>query len=383
MNHPINKILYVDDEKENLDGFKYTFRKEYMIYLAQSAIEGLNILEDDPNIQVVITDQRMPGMSGVEFLENIISKYPESIRILLTGYSDLDATIQAINKGKIYQYISKPWKRDNLKIILDKAIEVYNLKKENQLLVQNLQAKNQELQKAKEKAEESDKLKTAFLANLSHEIRTPLTAINGLSYLMTSREFNVEDRYKYNEMIQESTNDLLMTMDDIIEFSKIETKQIEVFKNSFSVYSFLNNLYTLFQGQTIRKKKQDIQFVVKEPEDKNLMISTDEIKLKTILKKFLYNAFKFTEKGYVELGYDILENRNIKIYVKDTGIGIAQEDSGKIFERFIKVQSDEALYRGNGLGLSIAKGYADLLNLNISLESEIGIGSTFFIEIDV
>ncbi len=128
------KILYVDDEKGNCDYFKSAFRREYSILTALSGKEALMILQDNPEICMIITDQRMPEMSGVEFLERSLQITPDAIRILVTGYSDMKAVIDAINKGQIYHYISKPWSYDEMKIIINKALEAYRLRVENRTL---------------------------------------------------------------------------------------------------------------------------------------------------------------------------------------------------------------------------------------------------------
>lgn len=140
-------ILYVDDELNNLTSFKATFRSIYTIFTAPSADEGFKILEEKSSeISIIITDQRMPGMTGVEFLTSIIPKYPDPIRILLTGYSDIQAVIDAINRGQVYQYISKPWDEQHLKIIIEKAHEVYALRQENKELIKSLLRANEQLE---------------------------------------------------------------------------------------------------------------------------------------------------------------------------------------------------------------------------------------------
>jgi len=139
------RILYIDDERNNLTAFKATFRPYFKIFTAESAEEGRKILEAE-KVEIIITDQRMPVMTGVEFLSSIIETYPDPIRILLTGYSDLQAVIDAVNKGHIYQYISKPWEEQHLKIIIEKAYEVYRLKMENKELVKSLLRANQQLE---------------------------------------------------------------------------------------------------------------------------------------------------------------------------------------------------------------------------------------------
>jgi len=138
-------VLYVDDELENLHAFKAAFRRIYNVYIAESANEGRKILNEN-TIEIILTDQRMPEMTGVEFLASIITTYPDPIRILITGYSDINAVIDAVNKGQIYKYISKPWDYDYLKTIIDQSFEVYTLRKENKKLTAELLKVNGQLE---------------------------------------------------------------------------------------------------------------------------------------------------------------------------------------------------------------------------------------------
>jgi len=138
-------ILYVDDEQDNLTVFNSAFRRDYDVYLAKSGVEGLEILKKH-QIQLIITDQRMPEMTGIQFLERIIPEYPDCIRMILTGFSDIEAIIQAINTGRVYRYITKPWSREELKINIDKALETYHLREQNRQLIEDLKQANQTLE---------------------------------------------------------------------------------------------------------------------------------------------------------------------------------------------------------------------------------------------
>jgi len=131
-------VLYVDDEINNLNSFKAAFRRDFEIFTAISAKEGRKIL-DSNEIGVIITDQRMPGMTGIEFLESILPIYPDKIRILLTGFSDINAVMDAINRGQVYKYLVKPWQNDELKVYIENALEIYHLRKENKELARKLE----------------------------------------------------------------------------------------------------------------------------------------------------------------------------------------------------------------------------------------------------
>ena len=130
-------VLYVDDEVDNLNAFKAVYRRDFNVFIVESAAEGTKILENN-EIEVILTDQRMPEMTGVEFLESILDEFPESMRILVTGYTDVGAVIDAINKGQVYRYVSKPWDNDDLRNIITQSAEVYRLRKEKRVLTEDL-----------------------------------------------------------------------------------------------------------------------------------------------------------------------------------------------------------------------------------------------------
>lgn len=138
-------VLYVDDEVNNLNSFKAVFRRDFYVFTAISGEEGQKILREN-KIQVIITDQRMPEMTGVEFLESIIPEFPEPMRILLTGYTDIQAVIDAINKGQIYYYLNKPWDEQQLSVVIKNAHEIYRLRSENQRLMDELERTNRQLE---------------------------------------------------------------------------------------------------------------------------------------------------------------------------------------------------------------------------------------------
>jgi response regulator RpfG family c-di-GMP phosphodiesterase len=138
-------ILYVDDEENNLVSFKATFRLKYNVMIASSADAAMKIL-DMKHVEIIITDQRMPNMTGIEFLEKVLEKYPDPIRILLTGYADMNAVIDAVNKGKIYHYLSKPWSEEELEETIIKAYEVFLANKEIREMNAKLATSNDQLE---------------------------------------------------------------------------------------------------------------------------------------------------------------------------------------------------------------------------------------------
>ena len=145
MSDTLINVLYIDDEIHNLNAFRAGFRRLFNIFLAESAAEGRKILERE-NIHVLLTDQRMPVMTGIEFLESILEEFPEPIRILMTGFADINAVIDAINKGKVYKYIQKPWMEDDLRIHIEKAYDIYSLRKEKRDLTQKILETNKKIE---------------------------------------------------------------------------------------------------------------------------------------------------------------------------------------------------------------------------------------------
>ncbi len=378
-------ILYVDDEHPNLDGIRYALRKEYSIYVAESAEEGMKILDEGIPVKVVIADHRMPKITGVEFLEQVELKYPDVIRILLTGYGDLDTIIQAVNRAKIYHFMSKPWKIDELRLMLSNALEVVHLRESNRKLIDDLKTSNTELIIARDKAQESDRLKTAFLSNLSHEIRTPLNAILGFTQLMRSDEIKNELRNEYAEIIQSNSYELLHQIDDLLVLSNLDAGGLKINLTETEVSKILSEVFHTFQKSDYLKQKPGLDFIYKELENKQAKLHTDPVRIRQILGNLIDNAFKFTDKGVIELGCIFEKNEYtqcIRFYVKDSGIGIPTSKFSEIFDKFIKnSDTTDRLYRGSGLGLTISKRLAELLNGTITLESEPGKGSVFYLSI--
>lgn len=236
-----------------------------------------------------------------------------------------------------------------------------------------------ELIKALEKAEESDRLKTAFLQNMSHEIRTPMNAIMGFSELLVSNFDNKIKLRKFSDIIAQRSNDLLNIINDVLDIAKIESGQITVNNEECSLKELFTELEVFFKEYQIRLGKQEIEFCLHAScESDDCIIITDKVKLKQIFINLIINAFKFTDKGRIEGGCKFDRNSNFIFYVSDTGIGIPEDKQQIIFDRFTQAhQGTKANLGGTGLGLSIVKGLIGLLGGEIFLESTCGNGSTF------
>jgi PAS domain S-box-containing protein len=235
------------------------------------------------------------------------------------------------------------------------------------------------LVKAKEKAEESDRLKTAFLQNISHEIRTPMNAIVGFSGFLNDPGLLPEKRKHFTEMIVQSSNQLLSIITDIISIATIEAGQGKIYEMEITLNSTLKLLYAQFIGRA-QKKGVILRFETSLPDNED-RIKSDETKLGSILSNLIGNALKFTKKGCVNFGYYV-KDTHLEFYVEDTGIGIPSEMHDEIFKRFRQVETTASRqYGGTGLGLSISKSYVELLGGKMWLTSEPGKGSAFYFTI--
>lgn len=232
---------------------------------------------------------------------------------------------------------------------------------------------------AKNKAEEASRLKTEFLHNVSHEVRTPMNGIIGFSQLLGKDNLSNEQRFKYIDIVKQSSNQLLNIIDDILEISRLETNQAKVNLESFDLNALLREIYLVSEIQA-KKIQIDFSLDVKSINEE-LFILTDKTKFSSIINNLVGNAFKFTNIGFVKLGYSI-KNDQIELYISDSGVGIAKEKIRTIFGRFEQEEKELSLKAGGlGLGLPISLANAKLLNGNLTVESEKGVGSTFYLKI--
>ncbi|MCX6285685.1 MAG: response regulator [Bacteroidetes bacterium] len=237
-----------------------------------------------------------------------------------------------------------------------------------------------ELLKAKNKAEESDRLKSVFLANMSHEIRTPMNAIVGFAGMLSDPELSEDDRNRFSGIIQSRSDDLMHIINDLLEISRIESGNATFVKQKVFLNSVLDEMEEVFRQKLERSNKTNIRLVAEKAMfDTDSNIVTDGLILRQVLSNLIDNAVKYTESGSVRFGYNTPVNGTITFYVADTGIGISQENHHVIFEHFRQAESqDQQKYGGTGLGLSICKGSLALLGGEIWVESSPGNGSTFF-----
>ena len=334
-------VLCVDDEKDNLDMLSRLLDKKYKVFTALSAENALDTLETEKNISLIISDQKMPDMTGVELLKKSIQTHPDTVRILLTGYSEMDAIIQAVNEGHIYHYVNKPWEPPELDNIIKKSLIQFELKQE-------LKAQNAKLKKALSEVKTLDKLKTDFMMLINHELKTPITNIlNFCKLLETSNVDN--DRMSYIAHIEEAGWQLNKLTDETLLFIKAEAGFLKLEKTIFSTQQVLSEALELLandiadRGQKFEKDVDDIK------------VEADRKLFTNILKHLIHNSIKFSPENS-PIGISIKQNKNkISFTVSNTGPAIPEDVLEKIMSPFTLFENSLNHSRGFGLGLSLCQ----------------------------
>ena len=350
------KILYVDDEVNNLLAFSATFRRTYQIYTAPSAAEGLKILTDT-KVHVIIADQRMPNSTGVEFFDIVRLSHPDPIRILLTGYSDVEAIIDAINKGQIFRYIKKPWDELELQTTIKNAVEVFNTKLQLKNKIAELERVNDELNR--------------FVYSTSHDLRSPLSSVMGVLNL-AKMEGSVVDPNGYMGMIESCVKKMDFFILKVIEYYK----SIRV-EDKFEVVDFDSLIEDCID--MCRMQNPNIRFEVKINQELDFRI--DSFRLSVILNNLISNAVKYQRPDEpnpkVKLQVDVYENK-ADILIEDNGVGIIDDHLNNIFQMFFR---SNFTVSGLGIGLYIVKEALSRLNGEITVHSEFGVGTSFRLSI--
>lgn len=346
-------VLYIDDEDNNLKSFRASLRKDFKIFTAIDAEEGLRIAKEE-EVHVVIADQRMPGMTGTEFFEQLVKINPDPIRILLTGYSDIASVIDAINKGEVYRFIDKPWNIEQIKNSIKNAADIYFMRSE-------LKEKSVKLQKLHSEMNQ-------FVYSLSHELRGPLMSISGISKL-AKLEIGDPNALEYFEMIDTATgklDDFIYKMLDFYRSTKIDHKITQIhFQDIVSQ-----------QMEAYREKFDLSHFHVDVQVNQQVPFFSDEAKIRVILNNLFSNAVQFQKdqggQKWISLTIDVIEEDAI-ITVEDNGIGIEERYREEVFNLFARATQKNV---GTGLGLYMVKEAVEQMGGKINLESQLDEGTT-------
>ncbi len=349
-------VLCVDDEKDNVDALERLFRKKYSVLKATSGKEALELLKEY-SVSLIISDQRMPQMTGVEFLNKSLKTHPDAMRILLTGYTDIESVIAAINSGQVYRYINKPWDPVDLQNTVDTALERYEMRHE-------LKEKNEALKTALAELKVLDESKSNFMLLINHELKTPLTGM--LSYLQLLEESKLsDDQTLYVDRIRKSADRLNDLIHDSLELVSAETGLTKVKRKKWGVEKIVENVTSQFKMAAADK---GMDFAT---EVAGSQISADQEILTNVLSRLIDNAIKFGD-----------ENTKIEVKAESRGgqVHFAIRNHGKkildkkMIQKILQPFSlDENIMnhsKGTGLGLSVCQALLKIHDSYLDIQSE-------------
>jgi signal transduction histidine kinase len=375
-------LLVVDDEPDLVQSVKDLLRFEYRVLGATRASEGLRIMSVE-NVQIVMSDQRMPEMTGVEFLSSLKQSHPDTVRLLFTAYADLTAVIDAINEGNVYRYISKPWAPDELRTVLRQALEYQTLQSERKQLLDEVRQKNAALEAANAELRRANDLKRAFIRVASHELRTPLTLVQGFAELCARSTEGPAVIHDWLMQIRQAGARLNDRVDQMVQLLLAERFERPLRPRPTDLAALLRSTaqevrsFVALRGQRLELSVPDsLGSADVEPD-----------KLHDAVVQLLMNAIKFTpDSGTIRISAE-RRSGEIQIEVSDTGLGIDAETQARIFEPFFtrldvthhSSGTFEFDRRGLGLGLAVAKAFVDMHGGKIAVASRPGEGTRFTI----
>ncbi|HXE51708.1 MAG TPA: hybrid sensor histidine kinase/response regulator [Tepidisphaeraceae bacterium] len=373
-------LLVVDDEPDVVKSVQDLLHRKYRVLGATSAKEALDLMERE-EVHLVMSDQRMPETTGVEFLRNVRGEFPEAIRLLFTGYADIRAVIDAINQGNVYRYITKPWDPDELQTVIDEAAERYDLIVERNRLVSLLQQQNKELENANAALKRANELKQAFIQVASHELRTPLAILMGIARL--AGENADEATQPWLKRIEQAGQRLGRLVDQIVAMLIAGQFETTLDRRETDLATLLNQAAEDVRP-FIELRRQKLSVDV--PPDLGAA-DLEPDRIRDSINHLLLNAIKFTpDGGSVSLAASGNADE-VQIRVSDTGAGIEPAAMERLFEPFFTgfdvSRHSSGHYehgrKGIGLGLSVVKAFVKLHGGTIAAQSQPGSGTTFTI----
>jgi signal transduction histidine kinase len=380
-----HSLLVVDDEPDLVHSVQDLLRREYRVLGATRASEGLQILQREP-VHIVMTDQCMPEMTGVEFLRILRDKYPDTIRLLFTAYADIKAVIDSINQGSVYRYITKPWEPQDLQSVLRQAVEHYDLLAERKRLVAEVSEKNRQLEHANAELLQANELKRAFIKVASHELRTPLTIVLGLSDLAQRVAEPGTTLQHWLERIYVGSQRLNERVDLMIKLLLADRFDRPLARKEVALAGLLQGAAADVATFTAeRKQKLDVDIL---PDLGTLAVEPD--KIRDSVFQLLINAVKFTpDGGTVRLSARRLPDGGAEIQVTDTGVGMDAASLERVFDpfftRFDVSKHSSGVFeferRGLGLGLTVAKAFVEMHGGKVTARSKVNEGTTFTISL--
>ena len=382
-------VLFVDDEEKILNSLKRGLVDEpYSTMFANSSKEALEIIKQN-DVHVLITDMCMPEIGGLELIRTVKERYPHIIRMVLSGYAEINTLLSAINQGEIFRFISKPWDFDEeLKNTIHQAIEFYDLRRERDRLIEELKQARDQLEEkvekrtralkiANEQLKEHDRLKDEFIITMTHELRTPITIFrNIISNAVAGAMGKISTKLRRNLEIAEETIDrLAMIISDLLDISKINSGKLRLDPAAVAIQSIVNRA---IDSLLPKAESKNIELKTTMPQEE-LIVNVDPDKIVQVLTNLIANAIKFTPDVAGCIAICIKDfTGEITVNVEDNGPGIPPDVIGKIFNRFVQVnkQAGEGSH-GTGLGLTIAKELVEMHGGRIWAENTANGGANF------
>ncbi len=368
-------VLFLDDEPKVLNAITRMFADEpYGVAVAACAGEAMRIINRQ-NIKVVLSDQRMPDISGILFLNQVREQYPDIVRILFTAHADLGSAEQAINISEVYRFIHKPWQTQELLSAVKGAMSHYDLLVENRRLFEETRSKNEELQVANGKLKVLCDIQKEFSSTISHELRTPLASIKAAIDIVMSGSAGVVtlEQNDFLGRAKSNVDRLSRLINDILDLAQLESgkKALKLvpgdINKTIEVVAQTQEAVAMAQGLSL-KVLLDGQAPV---------LNYDADKITQVLNNLISNAIKFTQAGSITIS-TVRKAQEIQVRVEDTGSGIKQEDMVKLFEKFQQLGDSHQRCAGTGLGLAICKEIIRQHGGQIKVESTSGQGSCFY-----
>ena len=370
-------LLVVDDEAEVLHSVHDLLRLDYRVLTCERGTDALKILQSSEDIHVVMSDQRMPGMTGVEVLRHARRLRPEATRLLFTAYADIKAVVDAINQGSVFRYISKPWDPDELQAVVRQAVEQRDLIVEKTRLMKELTEKNQRLQ-------EANRLKSAFIEVASHELNTPVTVMMGMTQLwrLTQGEKASPTERNWIDRIQFAGNRLAGVVERMLKLVRSDDLDHPLDLQQTLLAPLIHGVVDQMNPFLIARR-QHIVFQL----DPDLGVAElDAGKIGDVLTNLLINAIKFTpDEGVIKIAASSKGVDAIRFEITDEGVGIDSASQPFLFEPFFtgfdtmhhSSGDFEFCKKGIGLGLCLVKRFVEMHGGSVELRSEPGTGSTF------
>ncbi len=377
-------LLVVDDEPDMVQSVMDLLRFEYRV-LGTTRVEEAERIMAREDVHMVMTDQRMPGMTGVEFLKTVKEAHPDTVRLLFTAYTDIETVVDAINQGNVYRYITKPWELPELKAILRQASDHYDLQAERKQLIHEVQEKNRQLQTANDDLRRANELKNVFIRVASHELRTPLTVILGLAELAAATPHGHPALQSYLEQIRSSGRRLNDRVDQMVQLLLTEHFERPLQLRPVDMANLVRQAVQAV-ARFLEQRKQTLKL---DLADDLGIVQLEEEKIHDSLVQLLINAIKFTpDGGTIELSGK-RTSASVVITIVDHGTGIDAASLPYIFDLFftrfdvLRHSSGTCEFdrRGLGLGLSVVKAFVEMHGGQVRVESELGRGTTFTIEL--